>query len=423
MLIYYGLVLWALKLAVYPLQAEDERGGSVAECAPVPAHGGRLLPLLQEDGRAEALKEACGLKQVRLSSKEASDVVMLGMGAFSPLQGFLTHEDYRSVLGDMRLADGFLWPIPITLSAWKKEAQNVREGEHLALVSQDDSSLLGVLKLEEKFEYDKQEEAREVFGTEDDAHPGVAKTYAQGDMYLGGPVKVLSEGGYPERFPEYARPEETRRIFTRRGWSTVAAFQTRNPMHRAHEYCTKVALELCDGLFVHPLVGQLKKGDIPAEVRLQCYRELLDNYYPGERVVLKAYPMEMRYAGPREALLHAIVRQNFGCSHLIVGRDHAGVGNYYAPFRAQEVFDQIGADDLHIKSLKMDWCFWCYRCEAMTSAKTCPHSVEDRLVISGTELRQMLTEGRTPPPEFSRPEVMQILLDYYRNQAREKQGR
>lgn len=394
----------------------------MVESSLAPPHGGRLLPLLQEDGREQLRKDARRFKQVRLNSRETSDLIMLGMGAFSPLGGFLRQEDYRSVVSEMRLANGVLWPIPITLSVTKGEAHNLREGQSLALVSEDEGNVLGVLELEEKFEYDKREEAREVFATDDEAHPGVAKIYAQGEVYLAGPVKVLSEGGYPERFPEYARPTETRRIFGARGWKTIAAFQTRNPMHRAHEYCTKVALELCDGLFVHPIVGGLKAGDVPAEVRLRCYQVLLGNYYPPERVVLRVYPMEMRYAGPREALLHAIIRQNFGCSHLIIGRDHAGVGSYYGPFDAQKIFDRIGPQDLHIKPLKMDWCFWCYRCEGMSFAKTCPHSIEDRLVISGTELRQMLGAGKTPPPEFSRPEVMQILLEYYRDQPKEVRG-
>jgi len=270
------------------------------------------------------------------------------------------------------------------------------------------------MRVNEKFPYDRAREAREIFKTEDPHHPGVARLYRQGEWYLAGPVSVLDEAGYPRRFPEYCRPAQTRQIFQQKNWETVAAFQTRNPIHRSHEYCTKIALEICDGLFIHPIVGRLKEDDIPAEIRMQCYHVLLDNYYPLERVVLKVYPMEMRYAGPREAVLHAIIRQNFGCSHLIVGRDHAGVGNYYGPFDAQKIFDSIDEKDLAIQPLKIDWTFWCRRCEGMASTKTCPHPPEHRVIISGTGLREMLRAGQMPPAEFSRPEVLKILMDYYR---------
>ncbi|GAI88835.1 unnamed protein product, partial [marine sediment metagenome] len=263
----------------------------------------------------------------------------------------------------MRLKSRLLWPIPIILSSSKEEADNIKEGEQAALVS--DGDIMGVMLVEEKYTYDKKLEARQVFGTADPNHPGVAKIYEQGEVYLAGPVKVFSEGGYPERFPEFARPAETRAIFADKGWTTIAAFQTRNPMHRSHEYLTKIALEVCDGLLIHPIVGKLKAGDIPAEVRMECYDVLLDNYYPRDRVVLKVYPMEMRYGGPREAVLHAIIRQNFGCSHLIVGRDHAGVGNYYGPFDAQDIFDRLAPEDLYIQPLKLDATFWCNRCGSM----------------------------------------------------------
>jgi sulfate adenylyltransferase len=275
---------------------------------------------------------------------------------------------------------------------------------------------MGIISVEEKFSYNKEFEAQKVFQTESTEHPGVDKLLQQGEILLGGPVKVLSEGDYPTRFHRYyARPAEVRRIFEERGWSQVAAFQVRNPIHRSHEYCTKIALEISDGLFIHPLVGALKADDIPAEVRIRCYEVLLDNYYPKDRVVMRVYPMEMRYAGPREALLHAIIRQNFGCSHLIVGRDHAGVGNYYGPFDAQKIFETLKPDDLQIKPLNIDWTFYCYECEGMASMKTCPHSAEDRCLISGTELRRMLSYEEMPPPEFSRPEVLEILLDYYKS--------
>jgi sulfate adenylyltransferase len=380
----------------------------------VPPHGGSLASLLVDaDEREEMLREAESLPRILLSSKEVSDLIMLGIGAFSPLQGFMTREDYHRVVREMRLTDNLLWPIPITLSAFKEEADKIGEGERIALVNSDNDEILGNMLVEEKYSYDKRQEALQVFGTDDEQHPGVKKISEQGEVYLGGLVKVFDESGYPQRFTEYARPAETRAIFEDKGWTTVAAFQTRNPMHRSHEYLTKIALEVCDGLFVHPIVGGLKAGDIPAEVRIECCRVLLENYYPSDRVVMKVYPMEMRYAGPREAILHAIIRQNFGCSHLIVGRDHAGVGSYYGPFEAQRIFDKLSPGDLYIQPLKLDSTFWCQRCAAMASAKTCPHAEGDHLAISGTKLREMLARGERPPEEFSRQEVIDILVRYY----------
>ncbi len=378
-------------------------------------HGGELKPLLLEgEERREAIERSHSLRRVPMTSREVSDLLMLGMGAFSPVPGFMGPDDYEEVISSMQLSTGILWPIPITLSASDEVAGSIRPGEEVALVEEENGDCLGIMKLQEKFRYDKVQEAREIFRTEDGNHPGVAKLYSQGEWYLAGPVSVLDEAGYPQRFPEYARPVRTRQIFRERGWKTVAGFQTRNPIHRSHEYCTKIALEVCDGLFIHPIVGKLKEGDIPAEVRMRCYLELLDHYYPPERVVLKVYPMEMRYAGPREAVLHAVFRQNFGCSHIIIGRDHAGVGNYYGPFDAQKIFDDIDPKDLAISPLKIDWTFWCRRCEGMASTKTCPHKPEDRVIISGTRLREMLQTGLMPPAEFSRPEVLKILMDYYR---------
>ena len=382
----------------------------------VPPHGGKLLPLLVDaDEREEMISEAKSLPRITLASKEVSDLIMLAMGAFSPLQGFMGKEDYQRVIKEMRLKDGLLWPIPITLSVSKEEAGRIKEGEKVSLVNSDQGEILGSMLVEEKYACDKRVEAVQVFGTDDPKHPGVNSIYQQGEVHLGGWVKVFSEGGYAETFPEFARPAETRAIFTDKGWTTIAAFQTRNPMHRSHEYLTKIALEVCDGLFIHPIVGKLKSGDIPAEVRMECYRALLDNYYPKDRVVLKVYPMEMRYAGPREAILHAIIRQNFGCSHLIIGRDHAGVGNYYGPFDAQRIFDQLSPDDLYIKPLKLDSTFWCKECGSMASPKTCPHSNDDHLAISGTKVREMLDRGERPPEEFSRKEVIDILVKYYQS--------
>ncbi|MBA7496645.1 Sulfate adenylyltransferase [subsurface metagenome] len=382
----------------------------------VPPYGGRLLPsLVHGSEREKGIKEAEPLPEVRLNSREVSDLIMLAMGAFSPLPGFMGKADYQRVVREMRLTDGLLWPIPITLSLSKEEADKIKEGERIALLNSDNNEILGSMLVEEKYSYDKRVEALQVFGTDDEQHPGVKKIYEQGEVYLGGPVKVFSEGSYAETFPEFARPAETRAIFTDKGWTTIAAFQTRNPMHRSHEYLTKIALEVCDGLLIHPIVGRLKAGDIPAEVRMECYRALLDNYYPKDRVVLKVYPMEMRYAGPREAILHAIIRQNFGCSHLIVGRDHAGVGSYYGPFDAQKIFDELSPGDLYIQPLKLDSTFWCIKCGSMASLKTCPHADEDRLAISGTKLREMLAKGERPPEEFSRKEVIDILVKYYQS--------
>ena len=384
----------------------------------VPPHGGKLLPLLVSGNeRDQALNEARTLHQVRLGSREISDLIMLAMGAFSPLEGFIGREDYERVVADMRLKSGLLWPIPITLSISGEEADRIKEGQRIALLGSDSSEIMASMLVKEKYSYDKHMEALQVFGTEDAEHPGVRSVYQQGEVYLGGPVKVFSESDYPERFAQFARPRETRAIFSDRGWTTIAAFQTRNPLHRSHEYLTKIALEVCDGLLLHPIVGRLKAGDIPAEVRMECYKVLLDKYYPKDKVVLKVYPMEMRYGGPREAILHAIIRQNFGCSHLIIGRDHAGVGSYYGPFDAQRIFDNLSPGDLHIQPLKMDWAFWCNKCSSMASAKTCPHADEDHLLISGTKLREMLARGERPPEQFSRKEVVDILVKYYQSKA------
>lgn len=383
----------------------------------VPPHGGQLKPLLLDgEARSNELQKAKSLPHVRMNSRETSDLIMLGMGAFSPLDGFMRHDDYVNVVETMHTSDGTLWPIPITLSVEKNLADNLKINDEVALIDDDSDELMGTMKIEEKFSYDKNHEAKNVFRTDDQAHPGVAKIYAQYDTYLGGPVKVVSEGEYPDRFRAYyADPAETRAIFAQMGWNTVAGFQTRNPIHRSHEYVTKIALEVSDGVLIHPLVGKLKADDIPADTRMKCYEVLLENYYPKDRVVCKVYPMEMRYGGPREAVLHAIFRQNFGCSHLIIGRDHAGVGNYYGPFDAQKIFEEIGDDELAIKPLNIDWTFWCYKCEGMASMKTCPHGKADRLLISGTKLREMLANGERPAKEFSRPEVIDILMEYYKS--------
>lgn len=382
----------------------------------VPPHGGKLKPLLVHgEKRQEALCKAETLHEVRMNSREVSDLIMLAMGAFSPLDGFMSQADYKSVVQDIELENGTLWPFPITLSVSRDEAKELLEGQEVTLVNDATGDTMGLMTIQEKYTYDKDEEARKVFRTDDENHPGVGRLYRQGDVYLGGTVKALSEGRYPELFPEFARPAETRKIFAERGWTAIAAFQTRNPMHRSHEYLSKIAMEVCDGVFIHPIVGALKADDIPADIRMKCYHALLGNYYPEDRVVFKVYPMEMRYGGPREAVLHAIIRQNFGCTHMIIGRDHAGVGRYYHPFDAQHIFDELNPGALHIKPLKLDWTFWCYKCEGMASLRTCPHAPKDRCLISGTELRRMLSEGKMPPAEFSRPEILDILIDYYTN--------
>lgn len=386
----------------------------------VPPHGGELKPLLLTgEEHHEWVARAKGLFSIRLSSRETSDLIMLAIGAFSPLEGFMGQEDYQGVVQGMHMQNGTMWPIPITLSVSQEQAAGISVWDEIALEDEESGDLMGILSVQEKFPYDKKLEARNIFRTEDEAHPGVAKLYNQGDILLAGPVKVLSEGPYPQLYGEhYGRPSETREIFTERGWSKVAAFQTRNPIHRSHEYCTKIALEVSDGILIHPLVGKLKAGDIPADIRMKCYQVLLEKYYPRDRVVLKVYPMEMRYGGPREAVLHAIFRQNYGCSHLIVGRDHAGVGNYYGPFDAQKIFEEIPAGELHIRPLNIDWTFWCHKCDGMASMKSCPHGKEDRVLISGTKVREMLLNGEMPPKEFSRPEVAQILVDYYQKLER-----
>jgi sulfate adenylyltransferase len=383
----------------------------------VSPHGGKLKPLLLQGEELEEEKEkALSIPSIHLTSRETSDLIMMAIGAFSPLEGFMKRHDYLSVTENMHMIDGILWPIPITLAVSRDKADSLVINSEAALVDEESGELMGIINVEEKFPYDKSHEAKNVFRTNDEAHPGVAKLHAQGDILIGGRVKVFSEGPYPGQFGDYyGRPEDTRRIFSELGWRTVAAFQTRNPIHRSHEYCTKIALEVSDGVLIHPLVGKLKPDDIPADIRMKCYEVLMDKYYPKDRVVLKVYPMEMRYGGPREAILHAIFRQNYGCSHLIVGRDHAGVGNYYGPFDAQHIFDEINEGELQLEPLKIDWTFWCYKCDGMASMKTCPHNKEDRVLISGTQLRKMLAKGQMPPKEFSRPEVAQILMDYYKN--------
>jgi len=382
----------------------------------VPPHGsGDLRPLQVSNGsRAAELRHAETLRRLTITSREKGDVVMLGIGGFTPLQGFMTQADWRGVCDDMRIADGTFWPIPITLSTDSSTANQIAIGEEVALIDPDDGSMLAVLTVSEKYRIDKDYECMSVFKTKDADHPGVRMVMQQGDINLAGAVRVLGDGGFKARYGAlFKTPEETRAEFARLGWSRVAAFQTRNPMHRSHEYLVKVGVEVCDGVLVHSLLGNLKPGDIPAGVRTRAIAELIDKYFRAGTVVQAGYPLDMRYAGPREALLHALFRQNYGCAYLIVGRDHAGVGSYYGPFDAHRIFDEIPRDALAIQPLRLDWTFWCYRCGGMASARTCPHDDADRLLVSGTKLRKWLSEGAEVPPEFSRPEVLDILRAYY----------
>jgi sulfate adenylyltransferase len=383
----------------------------------VSPHGGGALCALQVDeGRlAEERRRAQTLPSLRVTSREKGDLIMLGIGGFTPLPGFMTHADWRGVCDGMRTAAGLFWPIPITLSTDAATAGSLKPGAEIALADPDDGSVLAVMKLEEKYRIDKPHECQSVFRTTDLEHPGVKMVMQQGETNLAGPVQVLSDGGFREKYGGlFMPPAATRAEFERLGWSRVAAFQTRNPMHRSHEYLAKIAIEVCDGVLVHSLLGNLKAGDIPADVRTRAIAVLIEKYFRAGTVVQAGYPLDMRYAGPREALLHALFRQNYGCSHLIVGRDHAGVGKYYGPFDAHRIFDEIPSGALEIRPMKIDWTFWCYACGGMASGRTCPHGDADRLLISGTQLRNWLSKGGEVPPEFSRPEVLEILRVYYR---------
>jgi sulfate adenylyltransferase len=380
-----------------------------------PHGGGSLKPLMLAGNALDAERaRARSLPAVRVSSREKGDLIMLGIGGFTPLEGFMTRADWEGVCDGYRMASGLFWPIPITLSVEAAAAASIRVGAEVALVDPEDGSPLATMKVTEKYGIDKAHECMAVFRTADVAHPGVKLVMQQGEVNLAGPVKVLSDGGFKAKYGAlFMTPAETRAEFERLGWSRVAAFQTRNPMHRSHEYLAKVAIETCDGVLVHSLLGALKPGDIPAEVRTRAIGVLIDKYFRPGTVVQAGYPLDMRYAGPREALLHALFRQNYGCSHQIVGRDHAGVGSYYGPFDAHRIFDDIPRDALETGPLKMDVTFWCYKCGGMASGRTCAHGDADRLQVSGTQLRKWLAEGSPVPAEFSRPEVLEILRAYY----------
>lgn len=383
----------------------------------VAPYGGKLTPvLLPASQRVESLEKAKTLPTIRMTSRETSDLLMIGMGAFSPLTGFMGKKDYESVVKTKHLSNGLAWPIPITLSVSREQAASLKEGMEVALVDDETNTYAGIIVISEKYDYDKGKECKEVFFTDDVKHPGAQKVMAQGDVNIGGAVVTFSQLDYDVKYGAYfATPEQTRALFDEKGWATVAAFQTRNPLHRSHEFLCKIGNEICDGLLIHPIVGKLKEGDIPAEVRLECYEVLLKNYFNSKTAVMRVYPMEMRYAGPSEAILHSIFRQNFGCSHLLVGRDHAGVGSYYTAYQAQELFDQFKPGELLCQPIKVTSAFYCSKCQGMTTEKTCPHGAEDHLNISGTKLRAMLGSGELPPSEFSRLEVLNILTRYYKN--------
>jgi len=374
-----------------------------------------LKPLmLAGEALAAERARAKTLRAVRVGSREKGDLIMLGIGGFTPLEGFMTSADWAGVCNHYETASGVFWPIPITLSVDAAMAATFGVGDDIALTDPDDGAILAVMKVTEQYRIDKAHECESVFRTADVEHPGVKMVMQQGEVNLAGPVKVLSDGGFKAKYGAlFMTPAETRAEFERLGWSRVAAFQTRNPMHRSHEYMVKVAVECCDGVLVHSLLGNLKPGDIPADVRTKAIGMLIDKYFVPGTILQAGYPLDMRYAGPREALLHALFRQNYGCAYLLLGRDHAGVGNYYGPFDAHRIFDEIPPGSLETQPMKIDWTFWCYACDGMASARTCPHGEKDRLLVSGTKLRKWLSEGSPVPPEFSRPEVLDILREYY----------
>jgi sulfate adenylyltransferase len=376
--------------------------GTVPRTGLVEPHGGTLVDRTGE--RPDNLDQ---LQVLTLTPREISDLDILASGALSPLEGFMGQEDYERVVEEMRLASGLPWALPVCLAVAAPPS-----GDRVALADAEGRAL-GVLEVEEVYEYDREREAERCFRTTDEAHPGVARLYAQHDLYLGGRVTVFDR---PEPvFPELALdPAETRRVFAERNWRRIVGFQTRNPIHRAHEYLTKSALETVDGLLVHPLVGETKSDDVPAATRVACYRVLLDGYYPPDRVVFSAFPAAMRYAGPREAIWHAICRKNYGCSHFIVGRDHAGVGDYYGTYDAQLIFDDFEPHELGVEPMFFEHAFWCRRCGQMATPKTCPHSGGDHVFLSGTKVRELLAAGDLPPAEFSRPEVAEVLIEAYR---------
>ncbi len=372
-------------------------------------HGGKLINCyLSEQERKETLLRAANLPSLTLSIRNIADLECIATGVYSPLEGFVNEEEYTSIVKDMRLTSGIAWSIPVTLQIPESIADQYKLDSEIAL-AHPNGNLLAVMTVTSKFKPDQKFEAEKVYRTSEEAHPGVKAMLQEGNVYLGGPIQLIDSIPYEDFLDYRLTPEVSRTEFARREWNTVVAFQTRNPIHRAHEYITKIALELVDGLFINPLVGQTKSDDIPANVRMQCYQVLMEKYYPQNRVCLGVFPAAMRYAGPREAIMHAIARQNYGCTHFIVGRDHAGVGDYYGTYDAQYIFDEFTEDELQITPLKFEHAFYCTRSQSMATGKTSPSSKEERIHLSGTKVRAMLRNGQTPPPEFSRPEVAEIL--------------
>ena len=392
----------------------------IGEIAP---HGGQLVNrILTGPARDRALARAARAPKRTLSPVNLSDLELLAVGAFSPLTGFMAPADYRTVVDHLHLAHGLPWTIPITLAVSRELAELYPIGQDIALV-EPDGHLVGLLELAAKFSYDKPHEAQQVYGTTEDRHPGVARLYAQGDVYLAGDIWLLDLPLHRE-FAEFRHtPAQTRQLFAARGWKRIVAFQTRNPIHRSHEYIQKTALEIVDGLFLHPLVGETKADDIPADVRMESYQSLLRDYYPPDRVLLGVFPAAMRYAGPREAIFHALCRKNYGCTHMIIGRDHAGVGKYYGTYDAQKIFERFTAEEIGITPLFFENTFYCRKCGAIVSAKTCPHPEEDHVVFSGTEVRRRLEQGEMLPPEFTRPEVARVLIEGLRRKRQEAAAR
>ncbi len=383
----------------------------------VAPHGGMLINrMVEEKKREDYFEKTQALKKIYLTEREISDLELIAIGGFSPLEGFMGKEDYESVINNMRLVSGLPWTIPITLAVTKEEAEVLKEGEDVSLLDES-NNILAILHLAEKYRYDKKREAKLVYGTEEEAHPGVKAVYQKGEVLLSGKITMIQRPKHDSWLKYRLHPIDTRRIFRERGWRRIVGFQTRNPIHRAHEYIQKCALEIVDGLLLHPIVGETKKDDIPVEVRMKCYEVLLEKYYPKDRIVLAVNPAAMRYAGPREAIFHAILRKNYGCTHFIVGRDHAGVGNYYKPFAAQDIFDEFSFEEIGITPLFFGVTFYCRKCQGMVSYKTCPHQESEHFFLSGTQVRELLRAGEIPPGEFTRPEVANILIEWWRKNA------